>query len=73
MSTFNSADIAAFNGGVWVFCEQRQGLSLIHISLPEVSGTCLTQTMIFISICLLSYFTPIAREMTMRWTSEVPS
>ena len=25
MSTFNSADIAAFNGGVWVFCEQRQG------------------------------------------------
>ena len=25
MSTYNSADIAAFNGGVWVFCEQRQG------------------------------------------------
>ena len=25
MSTFNSADIAAFHGGVWVFCEQRQG------------------------------------------------
>ena len=25
MSTFNGADIAAFNGGVWVFCEQRQG------------------------------------------------
>ena len=25
MSTFNSADITAFNGGVWVFCEQRQG------------------------------------------------
>ena len=25
MSTFNSADIADFNGGVWVFCEQRQG------------------------------------------------
>ena len=25
MSTFNSADIAAFTGGVWVFCEQRQG------------------------------------------------
>ena len=42
-------------------------------TLPEVSGTCLTQTMIFISICLLSYFTPRAREMTMRWTSEVPS
>ena len=42
-------------------------------TLPEVSGTCLTQTMIFISICLLSYFTPMAREMTMRWTSEVPS
>lgn len=25
MSTFNSSDIAAFTGGVWVFCEQRQG------------------------------------------------
>ena len=25
MSTFNSADIAAFTGGVWVFCEQREG------------------------------------------------
>ena len=25
MSTFNSSDIAAFKGGVWVFCEQRQG------------------------------------------------
>lgn len=28
MSTFNSADIAAFNGGVWVFCEQRQGVMI---------------------------------------------
>ena len=25
MSTFNSAATAEFNGGVWVFCEQRQG------------------------------------------------
>ena len=25
MSTFNSAAISEFNGGVWVFCEQRQG------------------------------------------------
>ena len=25
MSTFNSAAIEEFNGGVWVFCEQRQG------------------------------------------------
>ncbi len=25
MSTFNSSDVAAFKGGVWVFCEQRQG------------------------------------------------
>ena len=22
---FNSSDLAAFKGGVWVFCEQRQG------------------------------------------------
>lgn len=25
MSTYNSTDLAAFNGGVWVFCEQREG------------------------------------------------
>ena len=25
MSTYNSAAIEEFNGGVWVFCEQRQG------------------------------------------------
>ena len=25
MSTFNSAAVEEFNGGVWVFCEQRQG------------------------------------------------
>ena len=25
MSTYNSMDLAAFNGGVWVFCEQRDG------------------------------------------------
>ncbi len=25
MAKYNSADIGAFNGGVWVFCEQRQG------------------------------------------------
>ena len=25
MSTFNSAALEEFNGGVWVFCEQRQG------------------------------------------------
>ena len=28
MSTYNSADIAAFNGGVWVFCEQRNGVMM---------------------------------------------
>jgi len=25
MSSFNSTDLAAFTGGVWVFCEQRRG------------------------------------------------
>jgi len=28
MSTFNSAAIEEFNGGVWVFCEQRQGVMM---------------------------------------------
>ena len=36
MSTFNSADIAAFNGGVWVFCEQRQG-SMMPTSFELIS------------------------------------
>ena len=36
MSTFNSADIAAFNGGVWVFCEQRQG-TMMPISFEQIS------------------------------------
>ncbi len=28
LSTFNSAAIEEFNGGVWVFCEQRQGVMM---------------------------------------------
>ena len=28
MATFNSAAIEEFNGGVWVFCEQRQGVMM---------------------------------------------
>ena len=36
MSTFNSADIAAFKGGVWVFCEQRQG-SMMPTSFELIS------------------------------------
>ena len=28
MSTFNSAALEEFNGGVWVFCEQRQGVMM---------------------------------------------
>ena len=36
MSTYNSADIAAFNGGVWVFCEQRQG-SMMPTSFELIS------------------------------------
>jgi len=42
--------------------------------LPEVSGTCLMETIIFIlTFTSFSYFTPRRLEMTMRWTSEVPS
>ena len=47
--------------------------SAFTATLPEVSGTCLTQTMIFILLTPPSYFTPRAPEMTMRWTSLVPS
>ena len=36
MSTFNSSDVAAFKGGVWVFCEQRQG-SMMHTSYELIS------------------------------------
>ncbi|MCI9556196.1 acryloyl-CoA reductase electron transfer subunit beta [Oscillospiraceae bacterium 50-16] len=36
MSTFNSSDIAAFKGGVWVFCEQRQG-SMMPTSFELIS------------------------------------
>ena len=28
MSNYNSSDIAAFDGGVWVFCEQRAGVMM---------------------------------------------
>ena len=43
-------------------------------TLPEVSGTCLMETMIFIlTFTSLSHFTPRRLEMTIRWTSEVPS
>jgi len=36
MSTFNSSDVAAFKGGVWVFCEQRQG-SMMPTSYELIS------------------------------------
>ena len=36
MSTFNSAAIEEFNGGVWVFCEQRQG-SMMTTSFELIS------------------------------------
>ena len=36
MSTFNSAAIEEFNGGVWVFCEQRQG-SMMTTSYELIS------------------------------------
>ncbi len=36
MSTFNSSDVVAFKGGVWVFCEQRQG-SMMPTSFELIS------------------------------------
>ena len=48
--------------------------SALTATLPEVSGTCFTQTMIFIMLSTsFDYFTPRPPEMTIRWTSEVPS
>ena len=38
MSTYNSADIAAFNGGVWVFCEQRQGHHDAYLLRADLRG-----------------------------------
>ena len=45
--------------------------SALTATTPEVSGTCLTQTMIF--MVFLPPHLMIAPEMTMRCTSEVPS
>ena len=42
-------------------------------TLPEVSGTCFTHTIAFMSISSVPYFTPRWLEMTMRCTSLVPS
>ena len=46
--------------------------SALTATTPEVSGTCLTQTMIFMVFYLPAYF-KMAPEMTILWTSLVPS
>ena len=47
--------------------------SAFTATLPEVSGTCLTQTIAFMKYPSVPYFTPRWLEMTIRWTSLVPS
>ena len=70
---FRAASRAFMSSGLVMVCiEARFSVpSGFTATLPEVSGTCLTQTMIFILVS--SSYRPIFAEMTMRWTSEVPS
>ena len=72
---FRAASRAFMSSGFVMVCmEARFSVpSGFTATLPEVSGTCLMETMIFMTVYLLSYFTPRRLEMTMRWTSDVPS
>ena len=63
------------SGFVMVAIEARSMVpSSFTATTPDVSGTCLTHTMHFIFVFpSVPYFTPMAPEMTIRWTSLVPS
>ena len=71
---FRAASRAFISSGLVMVCmDARFSVpSGLTATLPEVSGTCLTQTMIFIFVSS-SYYRPMLAEITMRWTSEVPS
>ena len=54
MSNFNSAAIEEFNGGVWVFCEQRQG-EMMPTSYELISeGRKLTDELQAVNDCFLT-------------------
>ena len=84
MSTFNSADIAAFNGGVWVFCEQRQG-TMMPTSFELISegrkladelGTKLYGILLGHNIEGIAkelVCTPVCAPTVLTWTSMCPS
>ena len=71
---FRAASRAFISSGLVMVCMDARFRvpSGFTATLPEVSGTCLTQTMIFMFVSSSSY-RPMLAEMTMRWTSEVPS
>ena len=72
--SFRAASTAFISSGLMMVCMDARFRvpSGLTATLPEVSGTCLTQTMIFIIVFSSSY-RPMLAEITMRWTSEVPS
>ena len=72
--SFRAASTAFMSSGLVMVCMDARFRvpSGFTATLPEVSGTCLTQTMIFI-IRSSSSYRPILPEMTTRWISEVPS
>ena len=72
--SFRAASTAFISSGLVMVCmDARFSVpSGFTATLPEVSGTCFTQTMIFMTFSS-SYHRPMLAEMTMRWTSEVPS
>ena len=72
--SFRAASTAFMSSGLVMVCMEARFRvpSGFTATLPEVSGTCLTQTMIFI-IRSSSSYRPILPEMTTRWISLVPS
>ena len=72
--SFRAASTAFMSSGFVMVCMEARFKvpSGLTATLPEVSGTCFTQTMIFIVVSSSSY-RPMLAEMTMRWTSDVPS
>jgi len=73
---FRAASRAFISSGLVMVCMEARFRvpSGLTATLPEVSGTCLIETMIFIlTFTSYPYFTPRWLEMTIRWTSEVPS
>ena len=69
MSTFNSAATAEFNGGVWVFCEQRQG-EMMTTSYELISeGRKLANDL---GIVIIPYEPQLIQGVAANWTTTFP-